>query len=106
MEVQMRIKTMLLTVSAAGMLMGGALAIGQHQHEETPKAPQGTMGGGGMMGGGMMGMMQGCERMMGAHGAHALPQLPPGNEKLQVQMHAEIMQKVGEILSKYAAQVK
>jgi hypothetical protein len=35
-----------------------------------------------------------------------MPQLPPGNEKLQLQMHAEIMQKVGEILGKYAAQVK
>jgi len=56
--------------------------------------------------GGMMGMMQQCERMMGARGGHAMPQLPPGNEKLQLQMHAEIMQRVGEILAKYAGQVK
>lgn len=58
------------------------------------------MGGGtrsGMMGGGMRG------GMMGSHG---LPALPPGNEKLQLQMQAEIMQKVGEILAKYAAQVQ
>lgn len=101
----MRIKTLLLTLSTAGMLSAGGLAVAQHQHEEAPKAPQGTAGGG-MMGGGMMNMMQGCERMMRARGGHAMPQLPPGNEKLQLQMHAEIMQKVGEILSKYAAQVK
>ncbi len=96
----MRMKTLLLTFSTAGLLMGGGFAIGQHQHEEAPKAPQG------MMGGGMMNMMQGCERMMGARGGHAMPQLPPGNEKLQLQMHAEIMQRVGEILAKYAAQSK
>lgn len=103
----MRTKRLLLTLSAVGMLMAGGLAIGQHQHEETPKG-QGSQGmmGGGMMGGGMMNMMQGCERMMSARGGHAMPQLPPGNEKLQLQMHAEIMQKVGEILSKYAGQVK
>lgn len=106
----MRIKTLLLAVSTAGMFLGAGFALAQqHQHEEAPKAPQGMMGGGmggGMMGGGMMNMMQGCERMMSARGGHAMPQLPPGNEKLQLQMHAEIMQKVGEILAKYAAQVK
>ena len=56
------------------------------------------MGGG--MGGGMMGGMMG-RQMSGPH----LPQLPPGNEKLQLQMHAEIMQKVGEIMAKYANQI-
>jgi hypothetical protein len=35
-----------------------------------------------------------------------LPSLPPGNAKLELQMRAEILQKVGEILNKYAAQVK
>jgi hypothetical protein len=97
----MRIKTLLLTFSTVAMLMGGGLAIGQHQHEETPKAPQGMMGGAAMMG-----MMQQCEKMMSTRGGHAMPQLPPGNEKLQLQMHAEIMQRVGEILAKYAAQTK
>lgn len=29
-----------------------------------------------------------------------LPSLPPGNEKLQLQMQAEMMQKVGEILAR------
>ena len=35
----------------------------------------------------------------------AIPSLPPGNEKLQLQMEAEMMQKMGEILAKYAAKV-
>jgi hypothetical protein len=55
-------------------------------------------------------MMQGCPMMSGAaaqgRGSNLIPQLPPGNEKLQAQMTAEIMQKAGEIASKYAAQAK
>ena len=61
---------------------------------------------------GMMGMMRACP-MMGGGGmmgpgmaAGMMPQLPPGNEKLQLQMSAEIMQKVGEITAKYANQIK
>lgn len=34
-----------------------------------------------------------------------IPRLPHGNDKLQLQMHAEILQKVGEIEAKYAAQL-
>lgn len=67
-----------------------------------------TMGGG-MMGhstmdgmGEMMGMMNGCSQMMGSS---AVPHLPPGNEKLQLKMQAEIMQKTAEILSRYADQI-
>ena len=48
------------------------------------------------------GMMSGCPLM----GGGMMPQLPPGNEKLQLQMWGEMMQKMGEIASKYAAQVK
>jgi hypothetical protein len=57
---------------------------------------------------GMMGMMGACQGMMGGHSAGTgfMPQLPPGNEKLQLQMSAEIMQKVGEITAKYANQIK
>ena len=47
--------------------------------------------------------------MMGdGHMPHMLPlpSLPPGNDKLELQMRAEMMQKVGEILAKYASQVK
>jgi hypothetical protein len=51
---------------------------------------------------GMQGMMSGCPMM----GGGMMPQLPPGNEKLQLQMWGEMMQKMGEIASKYAAQVK
>jgi hypothetical protein len=35
-----------------------------------------------------------------------IPRLPPGNEKLQLQMYAEILQRVGEVEAKYAAQLK
>lgn len=69
--------------------------------------------------------MMGRPHGRGAHGAHKcmhgdmmkmggmmmpamvpVPMLPPGNAKLQVQMQAEIMQKVGEIVARYAQQVK
>ena len=50
--------------------------------------------------------MMGGGTRSGMMGSHGLPALPPGNEKLQLQMQAEIMQKVGEILAKYAAQVQ
>jgi hypothetical protein len=71
----------------------------------------GMMGGrGGMMGGGgMTGMMGSCESMMGGGmgmGAMGLPRLPPGNEKLQAQMQAEMLQKMGEIAARYADRIK
>ncbi len=34
-----------------------------------------------------------------------MPRLPPGNDKLQLQMEAEILQKIGEIQGKYASQL-
>ncbi len=57
------------------------------------------MMGGSMMGGHMKGgaMMQGCP-MMG--------QLPPGNEKLAMQMHGEMMKAMGDIMLKYADKVQ
>lgn len=68
----------------------------------------GQDGMGGMMG--MMNMMSQCSRMMnsgmGGGILHGVPRLPPGNEKLQVQMHAEIMRTVGEIMAKYAGRVE
>lgn len=52
-------------------------------------------------------MMGSCSRMMqGSSMAHGMPQLPPGNAKLQLQMHAEMMQRMGETLAKYAGQIK
>ncbi|MDT8840153.1 hypothetical protein ParKJ_22265 [Paraburkholderia fungorum] len=53
-----------------------------------------SMMGGGMMGGGMMGS---CP-MMG--------QLPPGNEKLAMQMHGEMMKAMGDIMLKYADRIQ
>jgi len=68
------------------------------------------MMGGPMMQGGMMGMtngMESCGAMMGSSAmtGRMMPQLPPGNEKLQLQMQVEMMQKMGEIVAKYAAQL-
>jgi hypothetical protein len=51
---------------------------------------------------GMMDMMNGCSQMMS--GA-TTPHLPAGNEKLQLKMQAEIMQKTAEILARYAGQI-
>jgi hypothetical protein len=35
-----------------------------------------------------------------------MPELPAGNAKLQLQMRAEMMQKMGEILGRYADKIK
>ena len=50
--------------------------------------------GSNMPGKGMMGSMMSRGSMM--------PDLPPGNEKLNAQMHAEMMQAMGAIMQKYA----
>jgi hypothetical protein len=104
-EVHMRGKTWL-----AALILSGASALAFAQQTPSKPAP-GTMGGG-MMGGqgmgdmgGMMNMMRGCESMMGSH-AGAMPKMPPGNEKLEFQMHAEMMQKMGEIAAKYAERMR
>ncbi len=44
----------------------------------------------------------GCKEMMSTS---AMPQLPPGNAKLELQMRAEMMQKMSEILAKYADRI-
>ena len=78
-----------------GMSMHGGQGMG---------GMEGMKGKGGMMG--MMDMMGSCDRaMQGGAMAHGMPHLPPGNAKLQLQMQAEMMQKTGEILAKYAAQL-
>ena len=68
---------------------------------------QGMMGcpmmSGGMGAGSMGGMMGGARGGMMA--GRSMPAFPPGNEKLQMQMQAEIMQKVGEIMAKYAERI-
>jgi hypothetical protein len=79
--------------------------------DTAPAAPPALAAGpgpGGMqgMGGGRMGKrceMQGMKHAMGPR--VPMPRLPPGHEKLQMQMEAEILQKIGEIQAKYAAQL-
>jgi len=87
-----------------GMMSQGTMDSGMMKGDMMQKrtAADGAMGCG-MMGGRMMpnGMMG--RGMMS--GRAMIPQLPAGNEKLQLKMQAEIMQKVGEILAKYADQI-
>lgn len=85
---------------------GAALAAGAGSPPHSgPNAPSRE----GMMGQGMMDMMRSCQSMMGSGsstGAMGMPKLPPGNEKLEAQMHAEMMQKMGEIAGRYADRLK
>lgn len=98
-----------VTVSGAVGLAGAA---DQGQAKPGPGMPgMGEMPmGRGMMDHGMMGdgMMESCRKMMSGamSGNTAMPHLPPGNEKLEFQMHAEMMQKMGEIAAKYADRIK
>lgn len=63
-----------------------------------PSQPAMRDHGSSMMGGGMMGgMMDHCP-MMG--------QFPPGNEKLAMQMHGEMMKAMGDIMLKYADRIQ
>ncbi len=85
------------------MLAGSGLSIAADSHPST--MPRSDMHGSSMMGGQtmndhMMGgaMMQGCPMMMG--------QLPPGNEKIAMQMHGEMMKAMGEIMLKYADKIQ
>ena len=109
-------KVMLATLLAVVLMAGSGWSIAQEKPQpakpgagmrgmEGMQGMQGMEGMGGMMG--MMDMMGSCNRMMqGGSMPHGMPQLPPGNAKLQLQMHAEMMQRMGEILAKYAAQIK
>ena len=111
-----RNKVLVATFLSAALMAGTGWSIAQEKPQpakpgagmrgmEGMQGMQGMEGMGGMMG--MMDMMGSCNRMMqGGSMAHGMPQLPPGNAKLQLQMHAEMMQRMGEVLAKYAAQVK
>lgn len=85
--------------------MSGMSGMGDMSKGHGKMNSEGGMGGGMM---GMMDMMQSCQKtMVGAmSGSAMMPQLPPGNEKLEFQMHAEMMQKMGEIATKYADRIK
>ena len=100
-----RLSAIAATLVAVGGL-AASVALSQEGREQQ-KPGMGGMHGQGMMEGCPMmrgGMMGGG--MMQSRGNTLIPQLPPGNEKLQAQMTAEIMQKAGEIAAKYAAQAK
>jgi hypothetical protein len=90
----MKLKVVSATIAAV------AISVSAWTLAADKPAAQGMQGMHGMQG--MQGMMSGCPMMSGG----MMPQLPPGNEKLQLQMWGEMMQKMGEIASKYAAQVK
>ena len=90
----MKLKVVSATIAAV------AISVSAWSLAADKPAAQGMQGMQGMHG--MQGMMSGCPMMSGG----MMPQLPPGNEKLQLQMWGEMMQKMGEIASKYAAQVK
>ena len=92
----------LATVGAAAY---GAAASAPAAGNGMPMQQHGMMGG--MMGGGMMDMMGHCQSMMGSGmGMTNMPRFPPGNEKLEAQMRAEMMQKMGEIAARYADKIK
>ena len=110
------IKAALLIAASAALTGVVAMAAEPASKPETSAASKADMQRG-MMGGGtnggsmtdMMGMMQSCQSMMGSGGMHgdaAEFKLPPGNEKLETQMHAEMLQKMGEIATKYADRIK
>ena len=113
MMIRNSIKMALL--SAAALAVAGAIAAGGPAASKPGKGDmpmqQGMMGSDGPMdGASMMGMMRSCQSMMGgagtAGGPAAMPKLPPGNEKLELQMQAEMMQKMGEIAARYADKIK
>lgn len=101
-------KVFVVSALAVTLFAGGAWSIASAQGQPPkPPADAHRMEGMPMGGGDMMDMMGGSSRMMqGGMAGHMLPQLPPGNEKLQLQMQAEMMQKMGEIVAKHANQIK
>jgi hypothetical protein len=107
MEILMKPKILATSAIAVVMLAAGTLTVAAEKGP-SGKPPMDMQGMDGMkMDGGMMEMMSACSRMMqGGSTGHVPAQLPPGNEKLQLQMHAEMLQKLGEIEAKYAAQIK
>lgn len=90
----------LATMSLALALLGasGLSAAASPPQPAMHDHASGMMGDG-MMGKGMMGkgIMSNCP-MMG--------QLPPGNEKLAMQMHGEMMKAMGDIMLKYADKIQ
>ncbi len=84
----------LAAVSLALALFGASGWSAAASATQSPMRDHGKMMGGGKMGGELMGS---CP-MMG--------QLPPGNEKLAMQMHGEMMKTMGDIMLKYADRIQ
>jgi hypothetical protein len=99
------IKPLVLAAGAA-LSMAGAWAV-TGEPGTTPPSGSTHDARHAMMGGAMMDMMRSCRSMMGdTSQASALPSLPAGNAKLEAQMHAEMLQKLGEIEAKYADRIQ
>ncbi len=97
-----RVAVPLLTVV---LLAGSGWSVAAGSRDPAGSAPpsmhgQSMMMGGQMMGNHMMGSagMNGCSMTMG--------QLPPGNEKLEMQMHGEMMKAMGDIMLRYADRIQ
>jgi hypothetical protein len=100
----------ILIPAIATALLGGTITslaqdTGRGGHPGTETQTDEHMMGGDMMGGKMMRM---CHQMMmgGQMGAMTMPRLPPGNEKLEMQMRAEMMRKMAEVMDKYAGRIR
>lgn len=94
---------------ALPLLLGALLLPLPALAQDTPPGPAGAAADGTRPM--QMNRMHGkhCPMMQG-HGMKMpqmlhMPRLPPGNDKLQLQMEAEILQKIGEIQGKYASQL-
>ncbi len=84
---------------AVALLTGSGLSVAAEPDSSAMHAPS-MMGGHMMMG----------NHMMGGAGMNADPMmtmghLPPGNEKLELQMHGEMMKAMGDIMLKYADRI-
>ncbi len=108
----MNSKRMAVVMALATLVAGAGGQAGAAETGQPAKPGSSMQGMGDMpMGGGMMGMMDmmhSCRKMMSGAmaGGATMPRLPPGNEKLEFQMHAEMMQKMGEIAARYADRIK
>ena len=97
-----------IVLALGSVATAAVLAVGAASPSSDASSPmQGGMMKDGQDMGGLMQMMRSCHGMtggntMGGMGAMGGMHLPKGNEKLEAQMHAEMMQKMGEIAGKYA----
>src|SRR5437588_5744368 len=107
MNASLRARIVITALAAIGAftVAGVAAAQSEAQHQQGSGGMQGGMGQGMGGMGGMMGMMQGCPMMGGGGMGHGMAHLPPGNEKLEMQMHADMMRAMADSMTKYAARL-